>query len=305
MTGGKAARWNDEDMADTSSPARPSQFIERQQGPARSSSTSRPTTSTSRACRNARFAGKSGCGPRGDVDPASSTGRVGEVLGGARPARAGREHAGDLHQRQRPGRRRRLRATAPSENLSGHTPAGPFRGGKYSTFEGGTRVPFIVRWPGQVTPGTTSEGAGLPGGPDGDASRPWPAASCPADAGPDSFNVLPALLGESKAGRDTLVEQGGGVQTAMRKGQWKFIPQGAAPAGAPRAPAQAPRTQPVRPGGNAGPVIDRPENDGGPILYDLAKDLAEKQNVAAGNPEVVKELRTLLRQSKETERTRP
>ena len=39
--------------------------------------------------------------------------------------------------------------------LGSHTPSGPFRGGKYSHFEGGTRVPFIVRWPGRVKPGTS------------------------------------------------------------------------------------------------------------------------------------------------------
>ena len=38
-------------------------------------------------------------------------------------------------------------------DLNGHTPAGPLRGGKYSIFEGGTRVPFIARWPGKVRPG--------------------------------------------------------------------------------------------------------------------------------------------------------
>jgi hypothetical protein len=137
----------------------------------------------------------------------------------------------------------------------------------------------------------------------------------PADAGPDSFNVLPALLGESKAGRDTLVEQGGGVQTAMRKGQWKFIPQGAAApaaqrsaAAAQRAEAQAVAPAPARsasPEVNNGPVIDRPDNAGGPVLYDLANDLGERKNVAGEHPEVVKALRGLLRQAKEAERTRP
>ena len=39
------------------------------------------------------------------------------------------------------------------EKLGDHKPAGPLRGGKYSTFEGGTRVPFIVRWPGEMKPG--------------------------------------------------------------------------------------------------------------------------------------------------------
>ena len=41
------------------------------------------------------------------------------------------------------------------KGLGGHRPAGPYRGGKYSKFEGGTRVPFVVRWPARVKPGTS------------------------------------------------------------------------------------------------------------------------------------------------------
>lgn len=40
-----------------------------------------------------------------------------------------------------------------NERPGAHTPAGPFRAGKYSLFEGGTRMPFLVRWPGRVKPG--------------------------------------------------------------------------------------------------------------------------------------------------------
>ena len=41
------------------------------------------------------------------------------------------------------------------KNLNGHRPAGPLRGGKYSAFEGGTRIPLILRWPQRVKPGVS------------------------------------------------------------------------------------------------------------------------------------------------------
>ena len=106
------------------------------------------------------------------------------------------------------------------EKLGDHKPAGPLRGGKYSSFEGGTRVPLIVRWPARVKPGVSdalvcqvdllASLAALTG-----------QASSRRRRCPDSFNVLPALLGESKHGREHLVEHAG--RLALRKGPWKLI----------------------------------------------------------------------------------
>lgn len=103
--------------------------------------------------------------------------------------------------------------------LGGHRPAGPFRGGKYSAFEGGTRVPWLVAWPGQVPHG---ESTALVAQVDLVASLARLAgATVPSGAAPDSVDVLDALLGKSAHGRDELVEQAGTL--ALRQGTWKYV----------------------------------------------------------------------------------
>src|SRR4029077_9157758 len=90
------------------------------------------------------------------------------------------------------------------EKLGDHKPAGPLRGGKYSAYDGGTRVPFVVRWPGAVK-------AGVSAGPLSQGDLLASLASLagrklPEGAAPDSFNLLPALLGRSRQGRPHIVE---------------------------------------------------------------------------------------------------
>ena len=106
-----------------------------------------------------------------------------------------------------------------AEKLDGHKPAGPLRGGKYTSWEGGTREPFIVRWPGHVQPGVSDA---LVCQVDFLASfAALTQQALPADAAPDSINVLPALLGKSKTGREGMIEQGGPM--AVRQGLWKLV----------------------------------------------------------------------------------
>jgi arylsulfatase A-like enzyme len=154
-------------------------------------------------------------------------------------------------------------ADGSKENLNGHTPAGILRGGKYTPYEGGTRVPWIVRWPGKVKPTTTSDAlvcqidllrslASLTGQP------------VPNGAGPDSENVMPALLGESPDGRKELVEQG--RRMSFRSGNWKLID---------KADAQ-------------------PRFNGDVELYDLSADPGEKKNLAASRADVAEQLSTRL-----------
>ena len=157
--------------------------------------------------------------------------------------------------------------------LGGHRPNGPFRGGKYSIFEGGTRIPFITRWQGRINSGVSDALVNQV-----DLLRSFAAltgASLPPGAGPDSEDVLPALLGESRTGRQSMVEQAGTL--ALREGTWKYI-------------------QPSK-----GERISKNVNietgaDPEPQLYDLATDAGEKTNLAARNPDRVKAMAAALAQ---------
>ncbi|MFD0893852.1 sulfatase-like hydrolase/transferase [Luteolibacter ambystomatis] len=148
--------------------------------------------------------------------------------------------------------------------LGDHKPAGPWRGGKYSNYEGGTRVPFLVRLPGRVKPGTTSDAMVS----QVDLARSLAklaGASVAADAFPDSKDVLPALLGESPTGREEIV--GLGSQVTLRRGSWKYIPA------------------------TGGKKASTPDQ-----LYDLATDPGEKTNLAATKPEEIKQLAARLKE---------
>ena len=168
------------------------------------------------------------------------------------------------------------------EKLGGHRPAGPLRGGKYSMFEAGTRVPFIVRWPARVKRGTS----------DALVSQVDLLASFAALTGqklaagdaPDSLDLLAALTGQSGSGRDHVVEHAGGL--ALRRGNWKYIE-----------PRQGPKRS-----ANTNTELG---NDPNPQLYDLAQDPGETNNVAAQHPEKVRELEALLRQIREAAPGRP
>lgn len=157
----------------------------------------------------------------------------------------------------------------------GHTPAGPLRGGKNSAFEGGTRVPFVISWPGNIKPKVSNA---LVCQVDFLASfAKMLNQSVPTGQAQDSKNTLPDFLGKSGNGRSELVLQGGAL--SVTKGEWKYI-------------------EPSR-----GPAIYKllnieSGNSREPQLYNLKKDIGEKNNLADQYPEMVKELATLLDQIK-------
>jgi len=269
MSGGKAALWKDEDMADVFT-AHAVAFLE----------ASRATpffvffaTHDPHVPRvpHPRFAGTTSLGPRGDAI-AQADWCVGKIL----------------ETLDRLGLANDTMVIFTSDNgpvvddgyqdmaaarLGNHKPAGPLRGGKYSNFEGGTRVPFIVRWPGSVKPGVSHA---LVSQVDFVASfSAWLGQSSAAADAHDSQDVMKALLGTSRAGRETFVEQAGGL--SLRHGTWKYIEANDRPAS---------NTQTNTELGNA----PRPQ------LYDLRSDLGEMRNLADAQPDRVRRMQKLLQE---------
>ncbi|MBF9252684.1 arylsulfatase [Pontibacter sp. 172403-2] len=150
---------------------------------------------------------------------------------------------------------------------NGHTPAGPLRGGKYSTFEGGTRVPFIIRWPGKVKPQVSDA---LVCQVDMLASfSELLNQTIPEGDAPDSENLLNTFMGKAQKGRSALVEQGGTL--AIVKGNLKYI--------SPSNGASYNKLTDIETG-----------NAPGPQLYNLREDIGEENNLASQYPERVKEM---------------
>jgi arylsulfatase A-like enzyme len=166
------------------------------------------------------------------------------------------------------------------EDANGHDANGPLRGGKYQSFEGGTRVPFIVKGPG-VAAGTTSDA--IISQVDLLASlSALVEAPLPAEAGPDSKALPDVLLGRRTEGRTHLVEQGSG-KLALRRGPWKYIPPGDYPEWAftkhndPESPIATPKPPPDQ-----------------ALLYNLEEDLGETNNVIDAHPEIARKMSALL-----------
>ncbi len=281
QTGGKAALWKDEEIAETLA-AKAEAFLERNRDKRFFLFLSTHDIHVPRV-PHPRFKGTSQAGVRGDTIH-SFDWTVGHVLasldrlkladntlvivtsdnGGVLDANGPDiEHGGNV------------------QTNNGHLHNGPLRAGKGSPYEGGTRVPFIVRWPGHIKPGVSD------------------ALICHADmltsmaaltgqrlveaAGPDSFNVLPALLGETldKPCRDHLVEHGN--MLALRQGPWKLIPG--------------------NPAGNVNKK-GKKRDAGGDQLYNVAEDIGETNNVAAAHPDLVKEMTALLQRIRDNGRSR-
>ncbi len=169
----------------------------------------------------------------------------------------------------------------------GHDGARPWRGMKRDQWEGGHRVPFIVRWPGKVAAGSTSDQtvcltdvmatcAAMTG------------AVLPASAAEDSFDLLPVLLGNENAAqaRPYTLHQTISLALAIRKGPWKYLDHR----------------------GSGGNNYDQGElksfafldtaPDAPGQLYNLDTDPAETVNLYFKHPEIVSELKSLLESSK-------
>jgi len=176
-----------------------------------------------------------------------------------------------------------------------HDGARPWRGVKRDQWEGGHRVPFIVRWPGKVKPGSTS--AQLTSMTDVMATvAAVIGTELPEDAAEDGFSMLPAYLGKDTAAiRPYMLQQAFGNVPALsiRRGHWKYLDHSGS-------------------GGNRyekNPELERfilPDTAPGAKgqLYDLTTDPGETKNLYFEKPEIVRELKDLLEQSKASGRSR-
>ena len=152
----------------------------------------------------------------------------------------------------------------------GHYPSGPLRGYKADAWEGGHRVPFIVRWPGKVKPGSVCSQLVY----QADFMRTFAdvfGVKLPDTAGEDSFSLIPLLKGEDKPIRENAVSASIQGTPAVRSGSWKYIP--------------APGSGGWGKGGDQSQPVQ---------LYNLADDLGETKNLAAAMPEKVAEMKALL-----------
>lgn len=176
------------------------------------------------------------------------------------------------------------------EDANGHKANGPFRGGKYTAYEGGTRLPFIVNWKGVVPEGKVSSAvfsqvdlmaslAALIG------------AELPDSENMDSLNNLESMLGKSDKDRPYVLQQGAGeAYYGLRLGDWKLIP-GTNP------PPFAEMKHNSRENPISTPMPERNTD----YLFNLAEDEGETTNLADQYPEKVEEMKAILEQIKQTD----
>ena len=150
--------------------------------------------------------------------------------------------------------------TSTEEVDQGHDGSGIYRGGKYQIFEGGTRVPFIIHWPANVQPGVSDalvNQIDLLG-----SLASYLNVPLNDNEGIDSRNTMDAFLGKSDKGLPSMIEEAIKGR-ALRRGDWKYIPELARGYGSPKMTKQ---------------------------LYNLADDPGEQNNVIDEHPEIAKSM---------------
>lgn len=277
MTGGKSALWVDEDMADTIT-LKAVKFIE--------DNKDKPfflyfATHDIHVPRipHPRFAGKSGMGPRGDAILEFDW-SVGEILKTVERLKLDKKTLIIITSDNGPVVDDGYKDQA-VELLGNHNPAGPLRGGKYSLFDGGTRVMFIAKWTGKIKQGVSHalfSQVDLPA-----SFAALTGQKLEENDAPDSFNHIDALLGKDKKGREWLIEHAG--RLSIIKGDWKYIE-----------PGQGPKIQ-VNTNTETG-------NDPMPQLYNLKNDIGEKNNLAEKYPDIVNKLSDLLKKIRVSDQTK-
>ncbi|MDF2159021.1 arylsulfatase [Algoriphagus sp. CAU 1675] len=267
MKGGHSAKWSDVDMAD--------HFLAKAQAYVREKGNSDKPFFLFYALQqphvprtpHPRFAGKSGMGPRGDVILEADW-VIGEFLKTLEDEGLLENTLIFLSSDNGPVLNDGYFDDA-VEKLGDHTPAGPFRGGKYSLFEAGTRVPFVAYWKGKIQPGVSTALV----------TQIDLLSSLAALVGSDkktldSQNLMNAFLGNSQQGRDAFVLEAY-TKTALRSGDWVMIPPYPGPAIEKNVNIEM---------GNS------PEYQ----LYNLREDPGQQNNLAESNPDKLQEMISLF-----------
>jgi arylsulfatase A-like enzyme len=163
-----------------------------------------------------------------------------------------------------------------------HKPAGPLRGGKYSKFEGGTRVPLIVSWAGRIKPQVSTA---LISQVDFVASFASMLDVDLEDGAPDSLNMIDVMLGESHIGREEIFAEDVSKSHFLRQGKWTYL-------------------QPSS--GNAMNYYTDTELGSSldPQLYNMDYDIGQRENVAQLHMDIVKRMDYRIEEIKKGNRTR-
>ena len=266
MKGGKSALWQDDQIAETLTDKAVS-FIEEHKDTPFFLYFATQDAHVPRV-PGAQFAGKSGMGPRGDC-LLEFDWSVGEILNTLERLGLDKNTLVILSSDNGPVVDDGYKDRA-VELLGGHKPGGIYRGGKYSAYEAGTRIPCIWSWKNVIKPGSVSDALLC--------QIDWFATLAeilnvrlPEGAAPDSEPMLKAWTGKQKKGREWLVLQNAQNNLSVTDGVWKYL----------------------RPG--KGPEYNKQVNielgnSQEPQLYDLRKDPMEKNNLAGKKPELVKKM---------------
>ena len=278
MTGGESARWVDEDMADVFTEEALA-FLEANKDRRFFLFFSTHDIHVPRV-PHARFVGKTDMGPRGDTIVEMDW-CVGQILGKLDALELADDTLVIFTSDNGPVVNDGYKDQS-VVRLGDHDPSGGLRGGKYSAFEAGTRVPFIVRWPGHIEP---SESAALVSQVDASATLAALAGVELGDAeAPDSLDQRAAWFGSDRAGRDHIVQHARTL--SLRVGDLKYL---------------RPRKGPRR---NRAVNIEL-GNDVAEQLYDLAEDPGERNNLASSRTADVTQLSNQLQPLQDAGRTRP
>ena len=263
MKGGESAKWIDEDMAD--------HFLKKAQDYVKNHSQNEEPFFLYYAMQqphvprtpNKRFIGSTDMGPRGDVI-AEADWCIGQIVKTLKEQGILENTLIVLSSDNGPVINDGY-ADQSIKRLGTHKPWGALRGGKYSLFEAGTRVPFITYWKGKINPSVSNALV----------SQVDLLASISSLVGiesqnNDSENLLDVFLGNSNIGRENLIIEAT-TRTAFRKDNWIMIP-----------PYKGPKLNKIK-------NIET-GNSKEYQLYDLSIDIGQQNNLASSNPDKLQEL---------------